>query len=689
MLRFQPRPKHVWLSALIATLTMAVSVVVLSAFRAVERSPFTLIGESPALKGAIVCLPIVLALLWVSGRLRKERKQDHEEEPGGQAADSTLRETLERTRLILDGTLDAVVGMDMQGTITDWNARAEAMFGWTRKEAIGRKLVETIIPPQYRDAHNRGFRRFLSSSEGPFLNRRVELTALRRDGTEFPIELTISPLKIGGSYVFSSFIADITERKRTEHELETQREILQKIFDHIPAMISLFDTDGHPQLVNRAWERWRGWSLEEVRSQNVDLLAEGYPDPEYRQQVLALARKADGKWFDIKTRVRDGRVVDTSWAIVRLSDGTRIGIGKDITERKQAEEALRDSQERFRKAFDEAPIGMALVATDGRWLQVNRALCRIVGYAEQELLATDFQSITHPDDLEADLALARQLLNGDIPSYQMEKRYIHKLGHVVWIQLTGSIVRDAKGAPLYFIAQIQDITERKRAEAALHETQTRLETTFRSSPLPILVMDTNGRILRWNRSAERVFGWTEQEALGELCPTVPETGLQDFHWMIAQAIEDGNLHNLPRLRFFGARPEPDRLGAIIKRERAPAQSPELHAAHIPPTSTAARRAQFQDVFPTILFLLERKDAHVTLNLDCICGEGNDLSARHHPPQRVQGETAADCPKRQPHKDESASTHHERGDFAGLSGHPSDERAAHHAEHGTFANRPTG
>jgi PAS domain S-box-containing protein len=118
----------------------------------------------------------------------------------------------------------------------------------------------------------------------------------------------------------------------------------------------------------------------------------------------------------------------------------------------------------FRGAFEHAAIGMAIVDLDGRFLKVNRSLCQIVGYSEAELVARDFQSITHPDDLDSDLTLSRQLIAGEIDHYHMEKRYIHKDGNAVWIQLSGSIVRDDGGRPYYAIAQIQDISARKAAE---------------------------------------------------------------------------------------------------------------------------------------------------------------------------------------------------------------------------------
>ena len=136
----------------------------------------------------------------------------------------------------------------------------------------------------------------------------------------------------------------------------------------------------------------------------------------------------------------------------------------ELTERKKAEERLRESEERFRGAFESAAIGMALVALDGRWLRVNRSLCEMVGYPEHELLVRTFQEITHPDDLEADLALVRRLLSREIPYYHLEKRYMHKDGHTIWIMLSASLVDDMHGNPMYFVAQVENITQRRLAE---------------------------------------------------------------------------------------------------------------------------------------------------------------------------------------------------------------------------------
>jgi len=188
---------------------------------------------------------------------------------------------------------------------------------------------------------------------------------------------------------------------------------------------------------------------------------------------------------------------------------------QDVIEHRRTEDALRESQERFSSAFRDAAIGMALVGTDGQWLQVNPALCALVGYTEQELLATTFQAITHPDDLDTDLAFVRQMLAGEISTYHMEKRYFHKQGRIVWILLTVSLVRDPVGQPLYFIGQIQDITERKQVQEKLRESETRFRAILDNSPTMIFLKDTEGRYLLVNRQFERIFHLDQTTIVGK------------------------------------------------------------------------------------------------------------------------------------------------------------------------------
>lgn len=138
---------------------------------------------------------------------------------------SDLQERDTKTRRIIDSALDAVLSIDERGSVTEWNAQAEIMFGWKRDEAVGRTLSELFIPERYRDAHDKGLKHFLSTGEGPLLNRRIEITALHRDGTEFPVEVSIAPYQIDGNWEFSGFVRDITERKVAETSTLRHREM--------------------------------------------------------------------------------------------------------------------------------------------------------------------------------------------------------------------------------------------------------------------------------------------------------------------------------------------------------------------------------------------------------------------------------------------------------------------------------
>ena len=221
----------------------------------------------------------------------------------------------------------------------------------------------------------------------------------------------------------------------------------------------------------------------------------------------------------------------------RVKDRT-IELEKEIAERKQAEQALAESNEVFRSAMHYSAIGMALVSPDGRWLEVNRVLCRIVGYTREELLATTFQAITHPDDLEADLDYVRQMLARTIENYQMEKRYVHKDGRIVWVLLNVALVWRNDGSPRHFISQIEDITERKRVEEQLLIQTKAME----AAAFAIVITNSDGTISWVNRAFTKLTGYTREEAVGQN-PRVLKSGEHDpsFYRDMWGAISSGKV----------------------------------------------------------------------------------------------------------------------------------------------------
>jgi PAS domain S-box-containing protein len=183
--------------------------------------------------------------------------------------------------------------------------------------------------------------------------------------------------------------------------------------------------------------------------------------------------------------------------------------------RAQAEQALQESEQRFRSTFEQAAVGIAHVAPTGHWLRVNQRLCEIVGYTRAELIECTFQDITYPADLDADLAYVRQMLAGDITTYSMEKRYIRKDGRLIWINLTVSLVREISGEPKYFISVVEDIDDRKRVEGALRQSEERFSKAFRASPVAMTItrvrdncfIDVNERFCHMlDYSPEQVIG---------------------------------------------------------------------------------------------------------------------------------------------------------------------------------------
>jgi PAS domain S-box-containing protein len=310
----------------------------------------------------------------------------------------------------------------------------------------------------------------------------------------------------------SALVREVAERLRAEDELRV-------LFDLVPAMICFKDTENRFLRVNKRLAQATGKSVEEIEGK---LALEIYPKDaaRYYADDMEVIHSGAPKLGIVETL--QGLGCQESWVQTDKvpycdKDGKVVGIVvmvQDITERKRVGEALRESEERFSDAFQHAPIGMALVSFDGRWLKVNRALCDLVGYSEAELLTRTFQDITHSEDLETNLEYFRRALSGEIRSYQMEKRYVHARGHLVTVLLNISLVRDGQGLPRYFVAHIQDITERRQAEEALRESEERFRGTFEQAAVGIAHVSAEGRFLRVNEKLCEIVGFERQELLG-------------------------------------------------------------------------------------------------------------------------------------------------------------------------------
>ncbi|MGI9069263.1 MAG: PAS domain S-box protein [Pyrinomonadaceae bacterium] len=252
-------------------------------------------------------------------------------------AEEALRESEERYRELFENAKDAIFVQDLGGVYISVNRAAETLSGYDRKEIIG-KHFDQFVAPEYLPLACANLAKKLPNEE----QTAYEIEVIARNGRRVPVELSSGVIfKQGVPVGIQGIARDITKRKRAEDDLRQQKEILQKIFDHIPVMIRLTGPDGDVQLVNREYERTTGWSLEEIQKEPLKIFAELYPDKHERQLILDRIARATGEWGDFRTRGRDGRVIDTSWANIRLSAGMSLGIGQDISVRKRAEETLR------------------------------------------------------------------------------------------------------------------------------------------------------------------------------------------------------------------------------------------------------------------------------------------------------------------------------------------------------------
>jgi diguanylate cyclase (GGDEF)-like protein/PAS domain S-box-containing protein len=235
--------------------------------------------------------------------------------------------------------------------------------------------------------------------------------------------------------------------------------------------------------------------------------------------------------YDVAYRIvrPDGeiRYVHGRRDVRRAPDGTvthLFGTTQDVTEQRLAEIARREAQELFETAFSQAPIGMALIGLDGRWMKVNRAVCTITGWPESDLLRRTFQDITHPADLEADLAQVQRLLAGEITGYQIEKRYLTRNGSHIWALLSVSLARDAQGQPRHFISQIEDISQRKRAEERLREAEAdaRLQRDHATAIIGAMhegyAFTVDGEIKAVNDALCALTGFTHEQLVGAHTP---------------------------------------------------------------------------------------------------------------------------------------------------------------------------
>ncbi|MCH8259122.1 MAG: PAS domain S-box protein, partial [Planctomycetes bacterium] len=479
----------------------------------------------------------------------------HEDVTEHKQAEEALRAESERNQRILAGAMDGFVTLDLNGRFCDVNAAYCAIVGYSRDELLGMS-IQDVEAQETAEETAQHIEMVLKTGHDRF-----ESKMRRNDGRLIDVEVSANLIDIGGNAQICSFIRDVTERKCAEQTLQESEKRYRNLFHQAP--ISLWEEDfsalatwfdelretgvgdlreylqDHPAAVQKAARLIRVVDVNEgtLRLFGVESMAEllstslkaveeqrgsAFSNQAFAEQLIAIwegqrrfetefaASTPEGAHIDcllqwVAPPQAPGKL-DLSYVIIAISD---------ITERKRAEEKLRESDARFRAIFEGAGIGMALADMDGRLVESNATFQQMLGYDAQELRGMVFTDFTHPEDAAVDMALYKELEARKRHHYQIEKRYIRKDGQLVYGQLTVSLVHGNGAKPQFAIGMVEDITAHKKAEEALRDSEIRFRTTFESAAIPMVLGDVHGGFIETNPAFRKLFGYSAEE-LAEL-----------------------------------------------------------------------------------------------------------------------------------------------------------------------------
>ncbi|MFA5191707.1 MAG: PAS domain S-box protein [Verrucomicrobiia bacterium] len=445
--------------------------------------------------------------------------------------EQALRHSVSLLRATLESTADGILVVDLQGRIVDFNERFIRMWRipkefipeWRNRDLMtaGRDQQATqLMLGQLKDPQG-----FVTKVQKLYAHPEVTgFDVLEfKDGRVFErysLPQFIEGRPVGRVWSFR----DVTGRKLAEEALRASEERYRLLFNSSYDAVFVAEGPGGDGLPGRIIEvndvacQRLGYSREELIQKKLsDIDA-----PEFLPQVPEIMGKLKQKkhtlWEGAHV-AKDGRrvAVEISADMFELNGKpTILSDCRDISERKQAEEKLRESEERFRQIFEESPTGMAIVGADFRYVHANAAFCKMLGYTEEELTSLIAKDVTHPEHFKQDVESVEKLLRGDTSVYRTENRYTRKDKEVVWCSTVATVIRDKQGRAMYCLLMVQDITERKRVEAGLARERSLLNSLITTIPDNIYFKDLDSRFVRINEAMSRSFGLRDPgEAVGK------------------------------------------------------------------------------------------------------------------------------------------------------------------------------
>jgi PAS domain S-box-containing protein len=456
------------------------------------------------LKDRLARLPQALAHAVEDRALRLERRTGRRD----------LRESEERMRAILESALDAVITMDQDGGIVEFNPAAEKIFGIPRDRAIGKRLVNLIIPKRLREDHNRGLDLYLRTGEAKMLGRRVEMTALRADGSEFQAEMAVTRIGSHEPPMFTAFVRDIGEKLRAQKALRESKERLQRIVATLTEGLIISDVQGELLDWNPAALEMHGLTSADECSR-LSECAKTFELATLEGTILPvedwpLSRICRGEPVrDFEARIRR---VGTAWERVFCFGGARVDDAtwgtvafltiNDITEQKSSEEKLHRQEKQYRVLFATYPSPTWVYdAETHAFLAVNDAAVEHYGYSREEFLAMTVRDIRPPEDVPAFLESGS--VTSDKPQAAGVWRHRQKNGEIILAEIFASAIQFEDRAAQLAIAI--DVTQQRKAEKAIRESESRLRAIIDNEPECVKTVSTGGLLLEMNAAGLRMI----------------------------------------------------------------------------------------------------------------------------------------------------------------------------------------